>query len=121
MEKDSSYVIQTDVEIEAETRELLLENNNSFFESNDDLERKDWFSLYVNTITELYDPHTVYFAPNDKDRFDMNISGQFEGIGARLQKRNQEVRIVEVISGGPVWRDKLLEVGRHHSDGFAKR
>ncbi|MDA8993573.1 carboxy terminal-processing peptidase, partial [Flavobacteriaceae bacterium] len=37
--------------------------------------------------------------------------GQFEGIGARLQKRNQEVRIVEVISGGPVWRDKLLEVG----------
>ncbi len=111
LEKDSSYVIQTDVEIEAETRELLLENNNSFFESNDDLERKDWFSLYVNTITELYDPHTVYFAPNDKDRFDMNISGQFEGIGARLQKRNQEVRIVEVISGGPVWRDKLLEVG----------
>ena len=45
-----------------------------------------------------------------KDLFDTSISGKFEGIGARLQKKNQEISIVEVISGGPVWRDKLLEV-----------
>ncbi len=39
------------------------------------------------------------------------MSGKFEGIGARLTKRNQEVKIVEIISGGPLWKDKLLEVG----------
>ena len=55
--------------------------------------------------------HSFYFAPEDKDRFDTSISGKFEGIGARLEKRNQEIKITELISGGPVWRDKLLEVG----------
>ena len=39
------------------------------------------------------------------------MSGKFEGIGARLTKRNQEVKIVEIISGGPLWKGKLLEVG----------
>jgi carboxyl-terminal processing protease len=58
-----------------------------------------------------FDPHTFYFAPEEKDRFDTSMSGKFEGIGARLQKRNQEVKIVEVISGGPIWRGKLLDVG----------
>merc|ERR1712070_444214 len=76
-----------------------------------ELERRDWFAIYVNSIVEQFDPHTFYFAPAQKDRFDTDMSGKFEGIGARLQKKNQEVKIVEVISGGPVWREKLLEVG----------
>ena len=39
------------------------------------------------------------------------MSGSFEGIGARLQKRKDQTKIVEVISGGPVWRDQKIEVG----------
>jgi len=50
-------------------------------------------------------------APSDKERFDTSMSGKFEGIGARLNKRNQVIKIVEIISGGPVWRDELLEIG----------
>ena len=41
----------------------------------------------------------------------MTMSGKFEGIGARLNKRNQQIKVVEIISGGPVWKDKLLEIG----------
>ena len=41
----------------------------------------------------------------------MKIAGKVEGIGARLQKKDQEVKIVEVIVGGPVWKAKALEVG----------
>jgi carboxyl-terminal processing protease len=58
-----------------------------------------------------FDPHSNYFAPEDKEKFDQNISGKFEGIGARLQKKNQEVEITEIIVGGPVWKAKALEVG----------
>ena len=54
---------------------------------------------------------TSYFAPSAKDRFDQNISGKFEGIGTRLTKRNQEVEIVDIISGGPVWRENSLRPG----------
>ena len=108
-ELDSTYVMLTDVVIEEQARAITKENMDLFFEVREDLERKDYFSIYLNSIATQFDPHTYYFAPQEKDRFDTSISGKFEGIGARLQKKNQEVRIVEVISGGPVWRDQLLE------------
>ena len=111
LEIDVSYVMKTDSELEVKAREIISENMDSFFERYNDLNRKDWFSIYINSIVLQFDPHTSYLAPNDKDRFDASMSGEFEGIGARLQKRNQEVKIVEVISGGPVWRDELLEIG----------
>ncbi|MDC3221436.1 carboxy terminal-processing peptidase, partial [Flavobacteriaceae bacterium] len=74
-------------------------------------ERKDWFSNYVNSFVTQYDPHTVYFKPEDKDRFDVNISGRFDGIGARLQKRDGGIEIVQIILGGPLWKDKKIEAG----------
>lgn len=75
-----------------------------------DLQRRDWFSMYVNSLVEEFDPHTNYFAPEDKDRFDVSMSGKFEVIGARLQKRTDGIRIVEVISGGPVGRENALRL-----------
>ena len=76
-----------------------------------DLQRKDWFSNYVNSFVSQYDPHTTYFKPEDKDRFDVNISGRFDGIGARLQKRDGGIEIVQIILGGPLWKDKKIEAG----------
>ena len=111
LEIDATYVMKTDNELEEKAREIISENMDAFFERYNDLNRKDWFSIYINSIVLQFDPHTSYLAPSDKDRFDASMSGEFEGIGARLQKRNQEVKIVEVISGGPVWRDELLEIG----------
>ena len=107
---DSTYVMLSDVDLEKQAREITIENMDVYFEVRSDLQRKDYFSIYLNAIATQFDPHTFYFAPQEKERFDTNISGKFEGIGARLQKKNQQIRIVEVISGGPVWRDKLLEV-----------
>ena len=110
-EKDPKYVLKSDKEIEIETRNVLKEDMKYFFEARYDLNRNDYFSIYVNSIALQFDPHTSYFAPSAKDRFDQNISGKFEGIGARLTKRNQEVEIVDIISGGPVWRENSLRPG----------
>lgn len=103
-EKDSTFIKSSDKEIELSVREDLKENMDNLFENYNDFKRKDWFSMYINSLVIQYDPHTFYLAPSDKDRFDTSMSGKFEGIGARLTKRNQQVKIVEVISGGPVWR-----------------
>lgn len=108
---DSTYTMKSDLEIEVKVREDLLDNMSYFFERYNDITRKDWFSIYINSIVTQFDPHTFYLAPSDKDRFDTSMSGKFEGIGARLNKRDQQVKIVEIISGGPVWRDELLEIG----------
>ncbi|RPG36271.1 MAG: tail-specific protease [Muricauda sp. TMED12] len=99
------------VATEEEAREVTKNTLDEFFDFVDDLERKDWFVQYINTIVEEFDPHTFYFAPEEKEKFDIGMSGKFEGIGARLQKKPEGAKIVEIISGGPVWRDQTLEVG----------
>ena len=98
--------------IEIEAREETLKNLDVYYTDYvDDLQRKDWFAMYINAIVEEFDPHTSYFAPRDKERFDQQMSGKLEGIGARLSKRMDYTKIVEVISGGPAWRGQDLEVG----------
>lgn len=97
--------------LEKEARETTKRSLDELYDFIDDRQRKDWFSVYVNAIVEEFDPHTFYFAPEDKDRFDVAMSGNFEGIGARLQKRMDAVTVNEVISGGPAWRANELEVG----------
>ncbi len=108
-----STALSTDdpVALEKETRESTLNTLGEYFDFMADLEREDWFSAYLNAIVEGFDPHTFYFAPEDKERFDTSMSGKFEGIGARLQKKSDHIKIVEIISGGPAWRGDDLEVG----------
>ena len=76
-----------------------------------ELNRDDWFAIYLNAIVERFDPHTFYFSADDKEKFDVSMSGTFQGIGARLQKKETGVEISELISGGPAWRGKDLEAG----------
>ncbi|RKS55082.1 carboxyl-terminal processing protease [Gillisia mitskevichiae] len=110
LEKDPSFKVKSDVELEKEARETILTSMDEYFDFSEELERKDYFTVYINAIVEEFDPHTFYFAPQDKDRFDIAMSGKLEGIGARLQKKSDNITIMEVISGGPAWlSDKLSE------------
>ncbi|WP_369997208.1 carboxy terminal-processing peptidase [Winogradskyella sp.] len=98
-------------DIEKEAREATKRSLDELYDFIDDRQRKDWFAVYINAIVEEFDPHTFYFAPEDKDRFDVAMSGNFEGIGARLQKKMDAIMVNEIISGGPAWRANELEVG----------
>jgi carboxyl-terminal processing protease len=98
-------------ELEQKARDESLKSLDSYYTDYlDDMRREDWFAMYVNTIVEEYDPHTSYLAPKDKERFDQQISGKLEGIGARLSKRLNYIKIVSLVSGGPAWRGEELEV-----------
>ena len=110
-EKDASYTAKNFEELEVDARDITKENLENYFSLMEDVRKEDWFASYLNAFVAQFDPHSVYFAPVDKDRFDASMSGKYQGIGARLTKRNQAIKIVEVISGGPVWRDQLVEVG----------
>lgn len=98
-------------ELEAKARKTTESNLNNNFSFIAELTREDWFSIYINAIVTQYDPHTYYFSPEDKEKFDVSMSGKFEGIGARLQKKNEGIEVSELISGGPAWRGKMLEQG----------
>ena len=111
LENDSTYVKKSSSEIEIESRELTLKNLNEMYDFYEDITRSDWFSFYINSFVEQYDPHTIYYNPEAKDRFDVDMSGNYAGIGARLSKKFDKIEVVEIISGGPAWRQNSLEVG----------
>jgi len=111
LEDDPSYVKKSNSEIESESRESTLKTLNEMYDFYEDITRSDWFSFYINSFVEQYDPHTIYYSPEAKDRFDVDMSGNYAGIGARLVKKLDRIEVVEVISGGPAWRQNLLEVG----------
>jgi carboxyl-terminal processing protease len=75
-----------------------------------DVNTEDVFSIYMNTITEAYDPHTNYFSPAAADRFKQSMSLSLEGIGARLQTDNDYTKVVEIIPGGPAQKSNLVKV-----------
>ena len=110
--EDPDFTLRSPSLIEKKTRETLketMQQNYTFI--TDELQRSDWFSVYINSFVSQYDPNTSYLDPESKDRFDVDMSGNYAGIGARLQKKIDKVEITEVISGGPAWRDNILEKG----------
>ncbi len=111
IEKEEDYTPKSKSALEAEARETTLKSFNDNYSYVNDLERKDYFSVFLNTMVTVFDPHTNYLAPPDRDRFDQRMSGRLEGIGARLQKENSYIKVVQVISGGPAWRGEHIEVG----------
>ena len=110
--EDTDFGIRSPDLIEKKTRETLketMQQNYAFI--SEEMQRSDWFSVYINSFVSQYDPNTSYLDPESKDRFDVDMSGNYAGIGARLQKKIDKVEITEVISGGPAWRDNSLEKG----------
>ena len=111
LENVENYIEKSKKEILEESIDLVNKNMSNMFDLMNDLQRKDWFSRYLNSFVVQLDPHTYYFKPEDKTRFDMTISGKFNGIGARLSKQEGGIKIVDIILGGPLWKDKKIEIG----------
>jgi len=103
--------IKTLETIESEARERVLKLFNDMFMNNLEQQNPDEiFSLYVNAILTVFDPHTVYNTPKDKGDFDYRISGQFEGIGAVLQASDGYARVDRLMPGSPSWLQGELKV-----------
>ena len=68
------------------------------------------FSSYVNTITNLMDPHTEYFPPIEKRGFDEVMSGRFYGIGAQLKEEDGAIKIASLITGSPAWKSGKVQI-----------
>jgi carboxyl-terminal processing protease len=80
---------------------------------------EDVFSYFVNSLTEIADPHTNYFSPRAAEDFNTSMSLSLEGIGATLQIENEYTKVREVVKGGPADKskqikanDKIVSVGQ---------
>lgn len=121
--KDS--INKTFTEIEKEARGRVLKIYDDMFDRLKKVKREDRFDLYVNSFSGLFDPHTEYFSAKEKEDFDIKMQGKLEGIGARLQTDKEYTKIVEIIPGGPAWKNKelkandlILKVAQGDSDEY---
>ena len=111
IKKDAKIIAKSFKDLEKEARAEVLKNMNELYLRIEELEHEDWFSTFLNSVVGAFDPHTTYMAPRTKERFDQDMSGKLEGIGARLLKKGIYTEIFELVSGGPAWKQGELEAG----------
>ena len=92
------------------TKNKLLKRLDNRIKSLNRIKSDDIFSLYTNSITSLYDPHTNYLSPKSQEDFEINMSLSLEGIGAILSIEDGITKIVRLIPGGPADKSGLLKV-----------
>ncbi len=111
--KDDSAGLKpkTNEQLEKEARESVLKNQDFYFKRLKKIKDEDRFSLYMNSITGLEDPHTDYLPPRDKQRFDEAMSGSFFGIGAQLKEEEGKIKITAILPGTPAKKQGDLKAG----------
>lgn len=109
LKKDKNHPKKSFKTLEKEARTEVLKNMEELYIRIEELEHEDWFSTFLNSVVGAFDPHTTYMDPNIKERFDQNISGKLEGIGARLQKKGIYTHVSELVAGGPAFKQGELE------------
>lgn len=93
-----------------EISETLKSRYDRFTKSFTQFNSDDVFTIYMNAITESYDPHTNYLSPKQSDLFRQQMSLSLEGIGAQLQSENDYTKIVKILPGGDAEKSGKVNV-----------
>ncbi len=108
---------------EEEQRKKVLDVYDKWFKRLQKQDRSRRLEIYLNAVTNVFDPHTSYFSPKGKEDFDIRMSGKLEGIGAQLQSDGEKTTITGIVPGGPAWKngelqnkDVILKVAQGDSD-----
>jgi carboxyl-terminal processing protease len=62
---------------------------------------EDVFEELMNSYARTFDPHSSYFDPRDSEEYRIQMSLNYDGIGAQLKLENDYVTVTNVIQGGP--------------------
>ncbi|SHL95518.1 carboxy terminal-processing peptidase [Chryseobacterium polytrichastri] len=98
---------QKKVKATDEVKDLVKDTFTRFKKRN----KMNWFTVYMNAYTEVFDPHTNYYSPKDKEEFDMAFTGKVIGIGAVIQEKKGYLYLGPLTIGAPAWKSKQLTEG----------
>lgn len=90
-----------------EVKDLITDTFRRFKKRN----KMDWFTVYMNSYTEVFDPHTNYYSPKNKEDFDTQFTGKVIGIGAIIQEKRGYLYLGALTIGAPAWKSKQLSEG----------
>src|ERR1700761_5404088 len=108
-----------------EVSELLRKRYERVLKRVDQITPEDVFENLMNAYARSFDPHSSYFSPRNSEEYRIQMSLNYEGIGASLQLVDDYVTIMNVIEGGPAavagtlnTNDRITGVGQGHEGGF---
>ncbi|MFY8007886.1 MAG: carboxy terminal-processing peptidase [Sediminibacterium sp.] len=105
------FKVLPDSALERKAREQVLKlMNDNYGRIRSTFKEEVRFSTYLNTITNLMDPHSDYLAPVEKRAFDERMSNEFFGIGAQLTKDDYGIKIASIITGGAAYKSGQIVV-----------
>lgn len=107
---DTTVQIKTFEELEEDARKKVLKSMDDWFSRMEKFDRVDRQGEFFDAIGTAIDPHTNYFAPKEKENFDISMSGQLEGIGATLQESDGYIKVINIVPGSPSWKQGELKV-----------
>jgi carboxyl-terminal processing protease len=81
--------------------DILRKRYQTVIQRVDQVKSEDVFEDLMNAYARTYDPHTTYFSPVNSEEYRIQMSLNYEGIGASLQLIDNYVTIMNVIPGGP--------------------
>lgn len=108
-EYPSASAIERVPELEVKAREKTKSDLDRRFKLLKKQTDNDYFSMYLDCVANAYGPHTTYLPPEEKEDFDINMSGQLEGIGAVLREEDGYIKVVRIIPGSASWRQGILK------------
>ena len=91
----------------------------------DQVTTEDVFENLMNAYARAFDPHSSYFSPRSSEEYRIQMSLNYDGIGASLQLVDDYVTIMNVLDGGPAAvagtlkvNDRITGVGQGHDGPF---
>ncbi|MBK1440043.1 carboxy terminal-processing peptidase [Parapedobacter sp. ISTM3] len=91
-------------------KETLINRYKNLISMAKKTDNNEAFQVIMSALTNAVDPHTSYFNPYFAQRFNEEMANTFEGIGARLTTENEVVKVADIIVGGPVYKEKALQI-----------
>jgi carboxyl-terminal processing protease len=77
----------------------------------DQISAEDVFQEVMNAYARTFDPHTTYFSPLNSEEYNIEMSLNYQGIGASLEMDGNYVKVINVIPGGPAAISGKLKPG----------
>jgi carboxyl-terminal processing protease len=84
-----------------EASEILRKRYERVLKRVDQIKSEDVFENLMNAYARTFDPHSSYFSPNNSEEYRIQMSLNYEGIGASLSTVDDYVTILNLIQGGP--------------------
>jgi carboxyl-terminal processing protease len=104
-----------------EAADILRKRYERVLKRIDQVTNEDVFENLMNAYARAFDPHSSYFSPRSSEEYRIQMSLNYDGIGASLQVVDDYVTIMNIIDGGPAavagtlkTNDRITAVGQGH-------